>query len=152
MLFRSPGGIGYVELGYALINKMSFGLVQNKSGNWITPSLESVTAAAQGAMEQMGPNTDFRVSITDSPGAQAYPIASFTWVLLRKEYPDHAKARELVKFIAWSLTEGQAKAAGLGYAPLPKEMLPWIEARLKTITGGGRPVWQGPAASARSSQ
>ena len=146
---QSPGGIGYVELGYALINKMSFGVVQNKSGNWITPSLESVTAAAQGAMEQMGPNTDFRVSITDSPGAQAYPIASFTWVLLRKEYPDHAKARELVKFIAWSLGEGQAKAAGLGYAPLPKAMLPWAEARLKTITGGGRPAWQGAAASAR---
>jgi phosphate transport system substrate-binding protein len=144
---QTPGGIGYVELGYDLINKMAFGLVRNKSGNWITPSLESVTAAAQGAMDQMGPSTDFRVSITDSPGAQAYPIASFTWVLLRKEYPDHAKGRELVKFVWWSLTEGQAKAPGLGYAPLPKEIRPWIEARLRSVTAGGRPAWQGPAAA-----
>jgi phosphate transport system substrate-binding protein len=144
---QSPGGIGYIELGYALINKMSFGLVRNKSGNWIMPSLESVTAAAQGAMDQMGPTTDFRVSITDSPGAQAYPIASFTWVLLRKDYPDYAKGRELLKFVWWSLTDGQAKAPGLGYAPLPKEMRPWIEARLRSVTAGGRPAWQGPAAT-----
>jgi phosphate transport system substrate-binding protein len=140
---QTPGAIGYVELGYALINKMAFGVVRNKSGNWITPSLESVTSAAQGAMDAMGPNTDFRVSITDSPGPQAYPIASFTWLLLRKDYPDAAKARELVKFLWWCLTEGQAKAPTLGYAPLPKEMRPWIEARLKTINGGGRPVWRG---------
>jgi len=144
---QTPGAIGYVELGYAIINKMAFGSVQNKSGNWITPSLESVTAAAQGAMDVMGPNTDFRVSITDSPGAQAYPISSFTWLLLRREYPDAAKARELVKFVWWCLSEGQAKAPSLGYAPLPKEMIPWIEARLKTITGGGRAVWRGPTAS-----
>jgi len=144
---QTPGAIGYVELGYAIINKMAFGGVRNKAGNFITPSLESVTAAAQGAMDDMGPNTDFRVSITDSPGAQAYPIASFTWLLMRKEYPDAAKARELVRFVWWTLSEGQAKAPSLGYAPLPKEMLPWIEARLKNITSGGRPVWRGPTAS-----
>jgi len=144
---QTPGAIGYVELGYALINKMPAGMVQNKAGNWIAPSLESVTAAAQGAMADMGPNTDFRVSITDSPGAQAYPIASFTWVLLRKDYPDASKTRELVRYVWWSLTEGQAKAPALGYAPLAKEMLPWIEARLKAIRGGGRTVWQGRTAS-----
>lgn len=144
---QTPGAIGYVELGYALINKMAFGTVRNKSGNWITPSIESVTAAASGAMGEMGPNTDFRVSLTDSPGAQAYPIASFTWLLVRKQYPDASKARELVKFIWWSVTEGQAKAPTLGYAPLPKEMLPWVQARLKTISGGGRVVWSGPAAT-----
>ncbi|MGH7672135.1 MAG: phosphate ABC transporter substrate-binding protein PstS [Gemmatimonadales bacterium] len=143
---QTPGAIGYVELGYALINKMAVGAVRNKAGNWITPSLESVTAAAAGAMDDMGPNTDFRVSITDPPGAQAYPIASFTWLLVRKTYPDAAKARELVKFIWWSLTEGQAKAPTLGYAPLPKAMLPWVQARLKAVSGGGRAVWSGPAA------
>lgn len=143
---QTPGAIGYVELGYALINKMPVGVVRNKAGAWITPSLPSVTAAAQGAMSDMGPDTDFRVSITDPAGAQAYPIASFTWLLVRKQYPDAAKARELVKFIWWALTEGQAKAPSLGYAPLPKEMLPWIQARLKAVTGGGRPVWSGPAA------
>ena len=141
---QTPGAIGYVELGYALLNRMAVGIVRNKAGNWITPSIESVTAAAQGAMAEMGPGTDFRVSITDAPGAQAYPISSFTWLLIRKTYPDAAKARELIRFAWWSLTEGQTKAAGLGYAPLPKEMLPWIEARLKTVTGGGQPAWRGP--------
>jgi phosphate transport system substrate-binding protein len=138
---QTPGAIGYVELGYALINKMSFGQVQNKAGNFITPTLESVTAAAEGAMADMGQSTDFRVSITNPGGAQAYPISSFTWLLVRKQYPDAAKARELVRFIWWSLTQGQAQAPKLGYAPLPKAMLPWIEASLKTVTAGGKPVW-----------
>jgi phosphate transport system substrate-binding protein len=142
---QTPGAIGYVELGYAIINRMPVGVVQNKAGNFITPSLESVTAAAAGAMDAMGPTTDFRVSITNPDGAQAYPIASFTWLLLRKQYPDAAKARELVKFVWWAVTEGQAEAPRLGYAPLPSAMRPWIEARLKTITGGGRPVWTGAA-------
>src|SRR2546427_13130559 len=89
-------------------------------------------------MKDMGPNTDFRVSITNSPGAQAYPAASFTWLLVHKTYSDTAKARELVQFIWWAETEGQAKAPGLGYAPLPQELRPWIQARLKTVTAGGR--------------
>jgi phosphate transport system substrate-binding protein len=138
---QTPGAIGYVELGYALINKMAFGQVQNKAGNFITPTIESVTTAAEGAMADMGPSTDFRVSITNPGGAQAYPISSFTWLLVRKQYPDAAKARELVKFIWWSLTQGQAYAPKLGYAPLPKAMLPWIEASLKTVSAGGKPVW-----------
>ena len=138
---QTPGAIGYTELGYALINKIPFGQVQNKAGNFITPSLESVTSAAEGAMADMGPSTDFRVSITNPGGAQAYPVSSFTWLLVRKQYPDAAKARELVKLIWWSLTQGQAQAPKLGYAPLPKAMLPWIEASLKTVTAGGKPVW-----------
>jgi phosphate transport system substrate-binding protein len=142
---QTPGAIGYVELGYALINKMAFGVVRNRAGNWITPSLESVTAAAAGAMKDMGPGTDFRVSITDSPGPQAYPAASFTWLLVRKTYSDSAKARTLAQFIWWAITEGQAKAPDLGYAPLPKELQPWIAARLKNISAGGRPVWKGPS-------
>jgi phosphate transport system substrate-binding protein len=143
---QTPGAIGYVELGYALINKMAFGVARNRSGNWITPSLESVTAAAAGAMKEMGPNTDFRVSITDSPGAHAYPAASFTWLLVHKTYTDSVKARALVQFIWWAETDGQAKTTEVGYAPLPKELRGWIQARLKSITAGGRPVWKGPAA------
>src|SRR6266542_6488980 len=143
---QTPGAMGYVELGYALINKMAFGDVRNKSGTFITPSIESVTSAAAGAMADMSPSTDFRVSLTDSPGPQAYPVSSFTWLLVRKQYPDAAKARELVKFIWWSLTQGQAQAPKLGYAPLPKAMLPWIEAKLKPVSGGGRTVWTGAAA------
>jgi len=139
---QTPGAIGYVELAYALINKITFGALRNSTGNWITPNLPSVTAAAAGAMKDMGPNTDFRVSITNSPGAQAYPIASFTWLLVHKTYSDTAKARALVQFIWWAEGDGQAKAPELGYAPLPKELHPWIQARLKSVTAGGRPVWK----------
>ena len=143
---QTPGAIGYVELGYALINKRPFATIRNQAGNWITPSLESVTAAAAGAMKDMGPNTDFRVSITNAPGAQAYPAASFTWLLVRKSYADSAKARALLEFIWWAQTDGQAKAPELGYAPLPKELRPWIKARLKSVTAAGRAVWKGPSA------
>src|SRR3989475_1530588 len=138
---QTPGAIGYIELGYALINKMPFAVLKNQSGNWITASLESVTAAAAGGMKDMGPNTDFRVSITNSPGAQAYPAASFTWLLVHKTFSDTAKARSLVQFIWWAETDGQAKAPELGYSPLPQELRPWIQARLKTVTAGGRPAW-----------
>ena len=137
---QTPGAIGYVELAYATSNKIQFATVRNSSGNWITPTLEAVTAAAAGAMKDMGPNTDFRVSITNSSGAKAYPISTFTWLLLHKSYSDTAKARALVQFVWWAEGEGQAKAPQLGYAPLPRELHPWIEARLRSITAGGRPV------------
>ena len=142
---QTPGAIGYVELGYALINKMSVGQVRNRSGTFITPSLESVTAAAAGAMATMGPDTDFRVSITDPPGPDAFPVSSFTWLLVRKNYPDAAKARELVKFVWWAVNDGQAQAPRLGYAPLPKAMVPWIQARLQTVSAQGKAVWAGPS-------
>jgi len=93
-------------------------------------------------MKDMGPNTDFRVSITNSSGPQAYPIASFTWFLVHKSYTDTAKARALIQFIWWAESEGQAKAPQLGYAPLPRDLHPWIQARLKSVTAGGRVVWK----------
>ncbi len=142
---QTPGAIGYTELAYALINKIPFATIRNSSGNWITPNLESVTAAAAGAMKDMGPNTDFRVSITNSSGPQAYPISSFTWLLVHKTYADTAKARALVQFIWWAESEGQTKALELGYAPLPKELRPWIQARLKSVMAGGRAAWKGNA-------
>ncbi len=143
---QAPGAIGYVELGYAVLNRMTMGAVQNKAGTFVTPSIESTTLAAAGAMKTMGPATDFRVSITNPDGPEAYPIASFTWLLVRKDYPDAAKAQALVRFIWWSLTEGQAQGPKLGYAPLPTALLPWIETRLKTVTAGGKPVWGGRGA------
>ena len=142
---QTPGAVGYTELAYALINKIPFATIRNSSGNWITPNLESVTAAAAGAMKDMGPNTDFRVSITNSSGPQAYPISSFTWLLVHKTYADTAKARALVQFIWWAETDGQGKAAELGYASLPKELRPWIQARLKSVMAGGRTAWKGNA-------
>jgi phosphate transport system substrate-binding protein len=138
---QTPGGIGYVELGYATSNKMAFGDVKNSAGKFVSPTLEAVTAAAAGALEKLGPTTDFRVSLTNPDGAGAYPIATMTWLLLHKTYPDAAKAKALVQFVWWAETEGQTRAASLGYAPLPKQLRPWIEARLKSIAADGKAVW-----------
>ncbi len=138
---QTPGAVGYVELAYATANKMAFGQVRNSSAKFVAPTLEAVTAAAAGALAKMGPTTDFRVSLTNPEGADAYPIATMTWLLLHKTYADAAKAKALVQFVWWAETDGQAKAPGLGYAQLPKQLRPWIEARLRTITAGGQPVW-----------
>jgi phosphate transport system substrate-binding protein len=138
---QTPGGIGYVELGYATSNKMAFGQVRNSAGKSVSPTLEAVTAAAAGALEKLGPSTDFRVSLTNPEGAEAYPIATMTWLLLHKTYPEAAKAKALVQFVWWAETEGQSRAASLGYAPLPRQLRPWIEARLKSITTDGKAVW-----------
>jgi len=142
---QTPGAIGYVELGYALVNHLPVGSVKNKAGRFVTASIASVTAAAAGAMKDMGPNTDFRVSITNPDGADAYPISSFTWMLVHKNYDDAAKAKAIVQYTWWALTAGQARCGGLGYAPIPKALQPWLEARLKSITAGGQAVWSGPA-------
>ena len=138
---QTPGAIGYVELAYAASNKMAFGQVRNSAGKFVTPALASVTAALAGAMKTLAPTTDFRTSITNPDGAEAYPIATMTWLLVHKSYTDIAKAKALVQFIWWAETEGQARANELGYAALPAQLRPWIEARLKTITAGGKPVW-----------
>jgi len=143
---QTPGGIGYVELGYATINKLSFAQVQNKAGRFITPTLESVTAAATGTLTALGPSTDFRVSLTNPDGRDAYPIATMTWLLVRKTYDDAAKAGALVQFIWWAETDGQSKAPTLGYAPLPTPLRPWIQARLRSVMAGGKVVWNGPSA------
>jgi phosphate transport system substrate-binding protein len=143
---QTPGAIGYLELAYANSNKLAFAQLQNKAGNFINPTVEATTAALAGAMETMGPNTDFRVSITDALSADAYPISSLTFLLLRKTYDDAAKAGALVRFVWWAETQGQAKAAQLGYGPLPQAMRPWIEARLRTISAGGQVVWKGTTA------
>jgi phosphate transport system substrate-binding protein len=116
---QTPGAIGYVELIYALQNKMSYGSVQNKAGQFITASLDSVTAAATGvAMPD-----DFRVSITNADGANAYPIASFTWLLLYQHPKDAARVKAMVDFLKWALTDGQKFAPSLGYAPLPQPVV-----------------------------
>src|SRR6266568_2195021 len=104
---QTPGAIGYVELIYALQNKIPFGAVQNKSGTFVTASLESVTAAATG----VNMPDDFRVSITNPDGKDAYPIASFTWILLNQNPSDKESARTMVDFMKWALTDGQKFAA-----------------------------------------
>jgi phosphate transport system substrate-binding protein len=128
---QTPGSIGYVELIYALQNQISYGLVQNMAGNFVAASTESVTAAAAGAAQQMP--ADFRVSITNAPGDGAYPISSFTWLLLYEDPEDKAKARVMVDFIKWALTDGQKFARELGYAPLPPVVVDMEAKALQTI-------------------
>ncbi|HEY2824946.1 MAG TPA: phosphate ABC transporter substrate-binding protein PstS [Gemmatimonadales bacterium] len=137
---QTPGAIGYVELGYAQANHLATGLVKNKAGKFVSADAKTVSAAAAGAMATMGPTTDFRVSITNADGADSYPISSFTWLLLHKSYSDAPKAKALLNFVWWAETAGQAKCEALGYAPLPQQLRPWIEARLKSITAGGQVV------------
>jgi phosphate transport system substrate-binding protein len=128
MVKQSPNSIGYIELVYALQNKVAFGAVQNAGGNFVKASVESVTAAAAGAAATMP--EDFRVSITHAPGADAYPIASFTWILLYENPDDKAQSRAMVDFMKWALVDGQTFAKDLGYAPLPQAV---VDAELKAL-------------------
>ena len=116
-----PGSIGYVELIYALQNKIAYGSVQNLAGEFMRASVPSVTAAAAGAAAKMP--ADFRVSITNAEGKGAYPISSFTWLLLYENPKDKAQSKVMVEFMKWALTDGQKYAAELGYAPLPQEVV-----------------------------
>ena len=114
---QTPGAIGYVELIYALQNKIIYGTVQNAAGEFVKASVASVTAAAAGATAQMP--ADFRVSITNAPGKGVYPVSSFTWILLYENPKDKAQAKTMLDFMKWALTDGQKYCAELGYAPLP---------------------------------
>ena len=118
---QTPDSIGYVELIYALQNKMQYGSVKNSSGAFVKASLEGVSAAAAGAAKNMP--ADFRVSITNAPGKDAYPISSFTWMLIPSHIPDANKAKAIKVFLQWMMTDGQKMTEALAYAPLPKEVV-----------------------------
>jgi phosphate transport system substrate-binding protein len=118
---QTPGALGYVELIYALQNKISYGSVQNMAGDFSKASVESVTAAATEAAKQMP--ADFRVSITNAPGKGIYPISSFTWLLLYENPPDKAQSKVMVDFMKWALSDGQKYCQDLGYAPLPEAVV-----------------------------
>jgi phosphate transport system substrate-binding protein len=126
---QTEGSIGYVELIYAISNGLPYAWLKNADGVFVEPSLKSVSAAAAGA--QLGPDTDFRVSITNAPGQDSYPASSFTWLLLRKEGGDSTKARLLREFIQWMLRpEAQRMAADLHYAPLPVPVIELLQKRM----------------------
>jgi phosphate transport system substrate-binding protein len=116
---QTPGAIGYVELIYASHNNILFGSVQNKAGEHVNATLQSVTAAAAGVVMP----DDFRVSITDADGKDAYPISSFTWILLYQSPSDNERGRIMVDFMKWALADGQKFAPDLGYAPLPQPVV-----------------------------
>jgi phosphate transport system substrate-binding protein len=118
---QTPNAVGYVELIYALQNKMDYGKVRNAAGKFIVPSLKSVTAAAAGAAKDMP--EDFRVSITNAPGADAYPISSFTWLLVPNRINDPQKKRAMLDFLNWMVGPGQKLAEPLAYAALPSQVV-----------------------------
>jgi phosphate transport system substrate-binding protein len=121
LVSQTPGAIGYVELIYALQNKIAYGSVQNMAGAFVTATTSSVTAAAAATKGKMP--ADFRVSITNAEGKDAYPIASFTWILLYEKPKDKKQSAVMLDFMKWALADGQKFAADLGYAPLPAEVV-----------------------------
>jgi phosphate transport system substrate-binding protein len=118
---QTPNSIGYVELIYALGTKLAYGYVQNSAGTFLKADFASVTEAAAAASQNMP--ADFRVSITNAAGKNAYPISSFTWLLIPSKIEDPAKKRAIVTFLRWMLTDGQKYAGSLGYAPLPAQVV-----------------------------
>jgi phosphate transport system substrate-binding protein len=127
---QMQGAIGYVELIYAVQNKISYGSVKNAAGSFVKASLESVTAAAS-SMKTMP--ADFRVSITNAPGKEAYPIASFTWLLIPAQSKDAAKGKIIADFLNWMVDDGQKMTAALTYAPLPDSVAQKVKAQIKQV-------------------
>lgn len=131
-----PGAVGYVELAYALQNKMTYAAIQNRSGRFVLPSVETTSHAAAG-MPMPG---DYRTMVVDAPGEESYPIAAFTWILLPKEQRDPVKGRALVDFLWWAIHDGQQYAPALHYAPLPDSLVKRLEATLREVTHQGKPL------------
>ena len=116
-----------------------FAQIKNATGNYVDPSLESATAAAASA--KLKPDTDFRVSITNAPGANVYPITSFTWLLVSDNSKDPVKAKQIRDFLSWMISdEAQAMAVELKYAPLPAEVRTLVAARIKTLKASGKVI------------
>ena len=136
---QTPGAIGYVELAYARQNKLPTAAVRNASGKFVEPSIDAVTAAAAGVAPKLPPNSDYRISIVNAPGADAYPISSFTWILLYKTQPNADKGRKLLDFLHWALHDGEQSAQSLDYAPLPAVLAARLDSTLATIKVGAAP-------------
>ena len=134
---QTPGSIGYVELAYAKQNNLPIAAIRNKSGQFVAASVAAVTAAAAGVAKALPANTDYRISIVDAPGAESYPISSFTWILVYQHQTDAVKGKKLVDFLNWALTDGEKAASTLDYAPLPAEMATAVKARLANIDLSG---------------
>lgn len=136
----TPNTIGYIELAYAVQNKLPVAQIKNSSGNFIEPSIDAVTEAAAGSAA----NTpeDLRVSITNATGPQAYPISSYTYILVYKNQKDAAKGKALVDFLWWGIHDGEGFAKELQYAPLPADIVKRAEAKINSVTAGGTALRQ----------
>ncbi len=133
---QQPNTIGYVELAYAVQNKLPVALIKNAGGSFVDPSIDAVTAAAA-AWAATTPD-DLRVSITNANGATAYPISSYTYILAYKAQADSTKGKALVDFLWWGIHDGEQFAKDLQYAPLPSEIVKRAEAKINSITSGGK--------------
>lgn len=133
---QTDGSIGYVELAYALAQNLNYGLVKNKAGNFIQPCVATITAGTQGIAYP----PDLRVSLTDGPDPNAYPINGTTYALVNQNQTDPAKAKALVNFFSWTLSNGQDDAASVNYAPLSKDLQGLAMGMVKKITLNGGPV------------
>jgi phosphate transport system substrate-binding protein len=135
---NTPDTIGYVELAYAVQNKLPVASIKNQAGEFVQPTLEAVTAAAAESLSATP--DDLRVSITNTAGKTAYPISSYTYVLVYKELKDATKGKALVDYLWWGIHDGENFARDLQYAPLPKEIVQRAEAKISSITSGGKPL------------
>jgi phosphate transport system substrate-binding protein len=138
---QDPYAVGYVELIYAVQNKLGYGDVKNKSGKWVTPTLEGVTAAAAATVDSVPP--DLRVSIVNAAGDTVYPISTYTWIIVYTKQSDSAKAIALTRLLWWAVHDGQTFSGALAYAPLPAAMVTKDEAKILSITVNGTPAFPG---------
>jgi phosphate transport system substrate-binding protein len=129
---QTEGSIGYVELAYAVQNNLDYAFIKNKAGNFVEPTFESVSAAAEGAINNMP--ADLRVSLTNADGNDSYPISGFTWLLVYNKMKDQNKMDALKTFLKWALTDGESYAKDLYYAPLPKEVVKLCQEKVDQIT------------------
>jgi phosphate transport system substrate-binding protein len=140
---QTPGAIGYVELAYAIQNKLPAASMKNEAGKFVAPSLEGASADAAGYVQNLP--DDLRLFITDAPaGDTAYPITGFSWLLLHPSYDDADKAKALTDFCYFCITQGQQISATLQYAPLPNEVLPIETNKLEKVQSGGQSVFTAP--------
>jgi len=135
---QQPNTIGYVELAYAVQNKLPVALIKNANGKFVEPSIDAVTAAAASTSAQTP--DDLRVSITNAAGDNAYPISSYTYILAYKDQKNAEKGKALVDFLWWGIHDGEQFAKDLQYAPLPAEIVKRAEAKINSITSGGKPL------------
>ncbi|MEZ5347244.1 MAG: phosphate ABC transporter substrate-binding protein PstS [Pyrinomonadaceae bacterium] len=142
---QTPNTIGYVEVAFAKENKLPIALIKNKAGKFVEPTIENVSAAAAGAAKDMP--EDLRITITNAEGENTYPIASFTYILAYKDQKDSVKGKALVDFLWWAVHDGSGFAKDLHYAPLPAEVVTKVEAKINSITSGGKQLRESAAAA-----
>jgi phosphate transport system substrate-binding protein len=136
---QTPGAVGYVELAYAMQNKMTTAALRNREGNFVLPTLESTSAAAAGASKTMP--ADFRLTLVDAPGKDSYGICGLTWLLVYKDQRDEAKGKALVAFLKWAIRDGQKMNAPLLYSPIPKPVVEKVDQTLRQIHFKGKSLY-----------